>query len=107
MTKYIYVNFSNGETFRVPATTVAHDRATYYANHDVALQLREPSKEWMEVYKKEREYALGDDYELTDWSQNNMNWEDIEEDAELWKNETKVVDKHEEWMNSDLEIVDE
>ena len=58
--KVINIEFSNGEIFQIPAEVVANNRNDYY---------------------KEEENEIVDDsyddYELYDWLQNNMDWDDI------------------------------
>ena len=102
--KYIKVLFSNGEIYHIPASIVAHERATYYANHDIGKQKTDlPSKEWAECFKKERDYTLGDDFEIIDWANNNMNWEDVEKHAILIDSEAKPINKQKEWVNNEPE----
>lgn len=58
--KVINIYFSNGEIFQIPAEVVANNRDSYY---------------------KEEENEIVDDsyddYELYDWFQNNMDWDDV------------------------------
>ncbi len=111
MKRYVEIKFSNGDKFRIPATTIAHARATHYANHDEGEQKGEHTDEWMEVYKDERAYTLGDKYELTDWLWNNMDWKDVKEDA-IAISEKQDYDHDKHWMeitedDSNYEVVDE
>ena len=101
--KYIKVLFSNGEIYHIQASIVAHERATYYADHDIGKQVGEPTKEWMDCYKKEREYTLSDDFEIIDWANNNMDWGDVEEHAILIDSEFTPVNKQHEWVNNEPE----
>jgi hypothetical protein len=72
--QYIYIEFSNGELYRLNPFVVASDRAKYYSNQD---KFTEAGKR--QAYEEELEEALREKDYLTDWLGNNMNWEDIEE----------------------------
>lgn len=88
----VQVTFSDGSRWTFPAHVIADNRATYYAGRDGDT-----------TYEAEYEYAINDDYELTDWALNNMNWEDVETSA------TRAVDPlpidyEDEWCNADIQI---
>lgn len=61
-TKRIRITLEDGRIYSIAAHAVAHDRATYYANGDMAQ------------YAKEYEHAVTDDDELMDWLIGDMNW---------------------------------
>lgn len=112
MKRYVELKFSNGDRFRIPATTIAHARATYFADHDNGKQEGEPNNEWTETYKDERAYTLGDKYELTDWLWNNMDWNDVKEDAIKMQSDDDEYDYSKHWMeinenDENYEVVDE
>jgi len=90
--KYVKVLFSNGDKFRIPFTTIAHDRAMYYASRDHPNGGTKDNPEWTETYNNERAYTLGDESEILDWLWNNMNWEDVQETAE------KVADVDDQYV---------
>lgn len=107
--KYLKIVFSNGESYDIPATVVAHERATYYANHDEGKEMDEKGDNpaWTKVYNDERKFTLEDDYELIDWAKNNMNWEDVEEYAVIAPlDPDKGINKHKEWTENDIEVVE-
>lgn len=86
---WIYIELSDNRIFRVPSEVIANDYAEYYSNkHDDRS------------YEEEKEYAYDDPYQLYDWLGNNMNWEDIEEEAEFV--EHKEVDPSEELYNAEF-----
>jgi hypothetical protein len=96
---YIYITFSNGDRFRLPKRAVAEPRAEYYASvdHD------DPnSNEWQQTFNREVKFALKEDYELKDWLKNNMNWSDIEDEAE--KVDSKDVDYADEFLDAEVEV---
>jgi hypothetical protein len=76
---FIYVQFSDGKQYRIPAEFIAKDRAMYYA---------------------EIEWALGNRHELLDWMSNNMKWKDVCEVAEFVKNARPPADPSVEWVNA-------
>lgn len=77
--KYVFIEFSNGEVFKVPAEVIAENRAEYYASLD---SKRYEDVDYEDVFEGEKEHTLSDELELLDWLKNRMNWEDIEEEAE-------------------------
>lgn len=72
--------------YEAPARIIAEDREDYYAKKDSNAEDMDATYE--DVYETEMEVALNDRLELHDWLLNNMNWEDIEEEAELDKEPT-------------------
>lgn len=103
-TKFIEFQFSDG-TWRIPAHIIARDRASYYAEHDTGATAGD---DFQEAYQQEFTYTMGDDYELTDWLRNNMNWEDVERDAFKVK-EAPTVPYAKQWQkvssSGDMKIV--
>lgn len=99
--KYVYVKFSNA-TYRIPAEVIATDRATYFATHDTGDDTPHTDPEWQRIYAEEIEYTLNDEYELTDWASNNMNWEDVEAHAERVEN--VIANYSDEWTNAEKEV---
>lgn len=101
MTEYVFFEFPNGETWRMPARIPAEQRAEYYAevDHPDDPEARE------EVKQKEIDYALSDEFELFDWVRNNMNWEgDIKPHAERVKPPQSVEDKSQFYNDADLSL---
>lgn len=97
MAKYVLVKFPNGDQFKIPAFAIAQPRATYYADKEEGKQKGEVSEAWEKLYREEVEIALDDDFTLTDWLWNNMNWEDVEKYAiSVGKNKKYNYSKH--WM---------
>lgn len=92
---YLYIEFSNGEVWRIPAEVIAEQRAEYYADRE-----EEPgTEEWKELFQEEMEFTLNNEYELKDWASNNMNWVHVKDSAE--KVEEQELDKEDEWVNTD------
>lgn len=91
--KYLYVTFSDGNTFRIPIGVIAKSRAWYYACNVDGFE--EDSKEYLDELK----FSLEDTGELISWACNNMNWEDVEEYKELVKSENRHI-YTKEWSNA-------
>jgi len=98
--KFLRVTFSNGEQWDIPATVIAEDRAKYYSNKEGTMP-----KEKAEIFKEEMSTALSDDYEITDWAANNMNWDDVKEHAVMVEI-GKKIDYADEWTNADTEVIE-
>jgi len=89
------VKFSNGDIFEVPARIIAENRADYYADLD---GYDSGSNEW----EAEVQNGLDNDFEIEDWVQNNMNWEDLEPYAEKINGDD--FDYSEEFSDAEFEI---
>ena len=74
--KYIRVEMPDFSKWDIPADFVAKARAKYYADKEGT-----DSKSWNKVYKEEYEYTMEDSFELTDWLNCNMNWNDVKDIA--------------------------
>ena len=92
--KYLRVIMPDGSKWDVPVMLIVNDRAKYYAETDPETS-----------FDKEVEYALNDEYEITDWAANNMNWKDVVLQAQI-VNEDREVDYQEGWINGDQEIIE-
>lgn len=109
MTKYLDVTFSDGNEFLVPATVVAEERAAYFAGVDAARDFDSTTASYKEifdrVYKEELEYTIGDNFELKDWAWNNMDWQDVKNQAiHLTPKIRRVSNFYDEWVNVDIAI---
>lgn len=95
--KMLIVNFSNGNRFEIPAEVIAKDRASYYADKE-----SDSAKEFEQKFESELEYALENDSVVKDWASNNMDWDDVKDDAvEIG---AVPVDKSAEWTNATKKI---
>jgi hypothetical protein len=79
--KEIHIEFPNGRIYSVPALVVAEDMASYYAGKE--MEDNQSDRTYDKVFNEEKERALSDNYILKDWVSNNMNWSDLEDDAEI------------------------
>ena len=103
MNKYLIVTFSDGSRWKISAKHIAHLRADYYVTVDVMAG----DRTYEELYPAEYEYSLGDDSELLDWANNNMNWIDAVTVAVQIRVDPKTPNYTKEWTNADKEIIDE
>ena len=94
--KVIVIHFSDGPNFAVPVDVIAKARAGYYAELDASRGYGE----YDEIYKKEYEFAINDESLIADWAANNMNWDDVKEDAWEIEQIEKDFDKlrNNEWL---------
>ena len=103
MAKKILVKFSDGKTYAIPAEFVANARAKYYADKDVLKN----GGVFAEIFQQEFEFTMKDNFELLEWLENNMNWEDVEEIAELYNVEYKPANYDDEFSSTSKEVIDE
>ena len=82
-----------GYVFHVDAHAVAHDRATYYAEKDKDT-----------TYQDEYNFTMGDDYELSDWYQNNMGWGKIPSDQKKMVKSPPPVSSPDDIEDADEDI---
>lgn len=75
--KYLYVTMPDGVEWEIPVSVIAQNRAKYYADQEGDGGNNEA------VYREEYEHTLKNDYEIIDWAENNMDWNDVEPHAKL------------------------
>jgi len=101
MKRFLRVTFSNGTVYDIPTEFIAKARAEYYAESDA-----KKGENFIEVYNEELEIGLEDDYEITDWAFNNMDWIDVENVAIFVAVEKENIDRKSEWCNVEHEIIE-
>lgn len=94
------VKMSDTETWYVPISLIAENRAKYYAELDSSRG----DGDYKEVLQKEYQYAIGDDDELLDWAANNMDWDDVEREA-FKVTITPKIDYQKQWVNGKKRII--
>lgn len=70
--KVLVLEMESGDTYHVPAHIIADNRAKHIAEIDPDA-----------TYKEEYDFTMKDEYLLKDWYFNNMNPEDVAEEAVL------------------------
>ncbi|AFL99487.1 hypothetical protein Desde_1055 [Desulfitobacterium dehalogenans ATCC 51507] len=93
--KYLRVTMPDGCKWDVPAKVIAEDRAKYYAAADPDT-----------TYEEEFEFTMGNDFELKDWSGNNMNWDEVKDYAEKAILPDPVIDWEEGWVDGEKEVIE-
>ena len=86
--KYLVVEMSDKTQWAIPAILIAKNRAKHYKH------------EHENAYAEEVEYAMSDEYEITDWAANNMDWEDVWRHAIRLKTSPPEVNYHKDWINA-------
>jgi hypothetical protein len=104
MAKKILVKFSDNKTYAIPAEFVANSWAKYYADVDIKKGTKAT---FAEIFQQEFEYVMKDTDCLLEWLNNNMNWEDVREIAELYKVENIISVYEDEFTNAEKEVIDE
>lgn len=95
--KKIFLDMPDGLTYAVPVEVIARDRAEHYKNEfndDLGESLREDT---IPLF-------LDDDYEITDWARNNMNWSDVKDKAITLKKKIDSDEYQEVWVNGEMKI---
>ena len=74
--KTITITFPNGESWQMDAEEIAHQRASYYAEHDAETEdITDPK--YKEVYREEFELTLSYAGVIKDWIERDCNWSDL------------------------------
>lgn len=95
--RYI-VEMPDGSEWAIPVMLIARSRAEYYATKEFDGDIeRSLAEDTLPLF-------AGDDYEIRDWAQNNMNWDDVAEHAVQVK--PANVDFQEGWINGQYLIED-
>lgn len=96
MAKFIRIKMaSDGTTWEIPAEVVANNSTDYYM-----------SKPEPEFTREEEFESSMDDYELTDWAGNNMNWSDVSAHAVRVPGTSPTPDYESDWGNADMEVIE-
>ena len=96
--KHIVIDMPDNLTYAVPIEFIARNRAEYYANKefdgDITKSLIEDTLPLFE----------SDDYEITDWAVNNLNWSDVADVAIAMKKRVDKQDFQEAWLSNEMKI---
>jgi hypothetical protein len=104
MTKYIQINFSNGETYWIPVSYYAGERAKYLAESDTDTT---SGVEFDRVYKEEYELGMTKDFEpeIFDYMSGNTDWKEVQPIAIKRPSRDISIDYQEEYMNGQDQFV--
>ncbi len=104
--RFLRVTMENGEVWDIDLTTIAIDRARYYAELDNPDDTVENhSTNWHKTYNEEHKLTMTDESIATDWASGNMNWDEVEPYARKITTESKGFDYQDGWINGDMEII--
>lgn len=65
------IQTEQGRNFTIDAHEILHNRSSYYASRDSG---ESEGEEFDKEYKAEYESFVDEEYEITDWLLNNMDW---------------------------------
>lgn len=82
----------NGDVYGIPASVVAHNYAEEYASR---------GEDYTENYDAMMSWFDTKDFEFADWAKNNMNWDEVEDQAILLRSEHKAPDFQDGWVNGE------
>lgn len=97
MKPFLQIKFADGSIYEVPTSIIAQDRAEYYFenNKDEFATIEDAMTDTTELF-------ASDEYEITDWAQNNMNWAEVVPHARMIGYEPPAKD----WANADITMHD-
>jgi hypothetical protein len=95
--KHYVTTMPDGSKWAVPVREIAADRAAHYAKEYGGSYSRSLMDDTIPLFN-------GDSFEIQDWAQINMNWDDVKDCAVMVSAPT--ADFQEGWMNGDHELVD-
>lgn len=73
--KRLMVDMPDGTSWSIPVQVIAEHRARLYSNRI------DPERGYRETLEWTLELFGEDDFEITDWAANNMDWDDVEKHA--------------------------
>ena len=88
----------NGEVWGVPAEVIADNYAKYYESR---------GEDYKENYDAMIEWFDTGDFEFADWAKNNMDWDDVKQQAFLVRRGETNNDFQESWVNGEYRYVKE
>lgn len=92
----LIVEFPNGEKWKIPVRCIVNHRALTYSGDEMDDSYDRMIEDTLALFM--------DDFEIKDWAENNMNWSDVSECAEMVSNPRK--DYHEnEWVEAEKAVV--
>ncbi len=92
--KYLIVEMSDKTQWAIPAMLIAKNRADY-----IIGDVRKGLGEYQNIHEEEVAYAMSDEYEITDWAANNMDWKDVCSQAIQLK-AMPSINYHKDWINA-------
>lgn len=91
--RYIVI-MPDGSQWSVPVELIAENRAKYYAGN-AGISMEASLEETWELFQ--------DEFEISDWAKNNMDWKDVSKEAEQVV-DPEPCDYEAAWSNADWEV---
>ncbi len=101
--KFLKVTMPDGSKWKVSVRVIAEHRARYYFEEKKEFESLEQSlkEDTLQLFEE-------DEYEVEDWSENKMNWSDVEKYAIQIKTSKMSSEEFQEgWVNGMKEIINE
>ena len=94
---FMRVTMEDGSRYDVPVMVIATNRAEHYKDEFGGDLQRSLDEDTLPLFEQ-------DEFEIQDWAQNNMNWDEVEGKATKVEEPVKI-DFQEGWMNGEKEFV--
>jgi len=99
--KFLKVTMPDGSKWKVSVRVIAEHRARYYSERKHITLEQSLKFDTLPLFEE-------DEYSIENWSENNMDWIDVERYAEKIKDKgLSAEDLEEGWRNGLKEIIDE
>lgn len=98
--KFLRIEMPDGHTYDVPVSIIARSRAEHYAYHFDGDVQRSLDEDTLPLFRS-------DDYEITDWASNSLNWSDVSKHAVIVPGIPNTIDMEHDWCNVEKRIVHE
>jgi hypothetical protein len=98
MNKYYCWEIENGDVYSIPLRLIALSYADYYFERDVPLSMQTADK-YQEYVENTLQNMFADHEMAEDWARNNMNFNEVEDEAKLIKKGEFHVDMQDNWVN--------
>ena len=96
--KILKIEMPDGSQWGVPVEVIARNRATHYAHEFGGDVERSLAEDTMPLFAE-------DDEEVKDWACGNMNWSDLESQAQKLQ-DAPAPDFQEAWMQGKKAVID-
>ena len=96
---YLYVTMSDRTVWRIPVLVIAENRAAAYAEVDGVYFMDSLENDTRPLFE-------ADDYEITDWACNNMNWSDVSPVAVQVDAPLPESNYQRDWTNAEMEVLE-
>jgi len=95
--KILVIEMPDGSKWGVPVEVIARNRAAHYAHEFNGDAEQSMIKDTLPLF-------AADEYEVTEWASNNMNWSDVEVHAKKLQ-DAPIPDFQEAWINGQKTVI--